>query len=281
MLRRARPWLGTLVEIRVEAATPACEKAAIEAAFAQIARVHDALSFHAAGSELSQLNRKAAAHAVLASPLLAELLRAALDIAQASDGLFDPTIAPELVARGALPLPLGSGTPDAQATWRDVEIDAQGRVRFRRPLWLDFGGIAKGYAVDLALAAARASGAEAATVNAGGDLAVFGEREELVALRLPGTPPTLLDVGALRDGAAAGSATGFDPLITHFDARTRRAAHTARAVSVFAPRCLIADALTKPVLCDPVAAQALLARFHASACVFEGGEAPRLLGVAA
>jgi thiamine biosynthesis lipoprotein len=281
MLRRARPWLGTLVEIRVEAATPLLENAAMEAAFAQIARVHHVLSFHEPGSELTQLNREAVARAMLVSPLTAELLREALAIAQASDGVFDPTIAPELVARGARPLPFESRLPDANATWRDVELDAQNRVRFHRPLWLDFGGIAKGYAVDLALAAARDAGAEAAVVNAGGDLAVFGAGEEPVTLRLTGTTPTLIDVGVLRDGAAAGSATGLDALVTHFDGRSRRALHTVRAVTVFAPRCLIADALTKPVLCDPSAAQALLTRFDASACVIDSNEAPRLYGVAA
>jgi len=35
-------------------------------------------------------------------------------------------------------------------SWRDIILESAGRIRFRRPLLIDFGGIAKGFAVDLA-----------------------------------------------------------------------------------------------------------------------------------
>jgi len=60
VLQRARLGLGTLVEIRVAAPTAAIEQAALQAAFAAVGRVHAAMSFHAADSELSRLNREAA-----------------------------------------------------------------------------------------------------------------------------------------------------------------------------------------------------------------------------
>lgn len=280
MLHRARPWLGTLVDIRIDADTSAIESAALEAAFTAIADVHHAMSFHESDSELSQLNRTAAIHAVAVSSLTAEVLREALRLASASNGIFDPTIAFALVAAGARPRPLAADV-DAHASWRDVDVDDSDRVRFRRPLWLDFGGIAKGYAVDRALATARAHGAVAACVNAGGDLAVFGEIEERVHLRMPGKAIPMREIAALRDGAVAASSTGDDTLITHFDARSRRTLNTQRTAAVFAARCIHADALTKVVLCDPLAAQPLLMQFNASAFVIDAGHAPRHLGIAA
>src|SRR5262249_46727056 len=50
VVRRCRPWLGTLVEIEGDAA-------AVEAGFAAIAEVHTAMSFHAEDSDHACLRR--------------------------------------------------------------------------------------------------------------------------------------------------------------------------------------------------------------------------------
>uniref|UniRef100_UPI0025F8F916 FAD:protein FMN transferase n=1 Tax=uncultured Nevskia sp. TaxID=228950 RepID=UPI0025F8F916 len=78
-LRRARPWLGTLVEISVAADldTPLL-LAAVDAAYAAIAEVHTAMSVHEPGSELSRLNRSAHLAAVPVSAEVLAVLRAAL-----------------------------------------------------------------------------------------------------------------------------------------------------------------------------------------------------------
>ena len=267
MLQRARLGLGTLVEIRVAAPTAAIEQAALQAAFAAVGRVHAAMSFHAADSELSRLNREAAQAPQRVSADTAAVLALALELAAASDGAFDPSVGGALVAAGVLPAPAGAPTPDAAAEWRDVVLDGD-RVHFRRPLWLDLGGIAKGHAVDVALAAALAAGAGAVQVNAGGDLAVAGDTAALVQMRVPGRGARLLPLAELRDGAAAGSAHGVDETLpVHLDRQSGAPPTTPRAVTVFAPRCALADALTKPVLCDPAAAAPLLQRYGASACV--------------
>lgn len=267
MLQRARPWLGTIVEVRVAAADGAREAAAMAAAFDAVARVHAALSFHSADSELSRLNREAARGEVAVGADTAAVLALALELAAASAGAFDPCVGGALVAAGVLPAPAGAPRPDAAADWRDVVLRGD-RVRLRRPLWLDLGGIAKGHAVDVALAAALAAGGRAAQVNAGGDLAVAGDTAALVQMRVPARGARLLPLAELRDGAAAGSAHGFDAGVpVHHDPRRGAPPAAARAVTVFAPRCALADALTKPVLCDPAAAAPLLQRYGASACV--------------
>ncbi len=133
-------------------------------------------------SELSQLNR-AAGKAVKVSKLLLHVLQIALAAAQASEGLFDPTLLNQLVSMGydrsfdALPLHL----PDSIASavpgggWRKIKIDAeQQQVALPEGVGLDFGGIAKGMAVDAALALLDRMEIKTALVNAGGDLAVRG-----------------------------------------------------------------------------------------------------------
>ena len=64
-MRRAKPLLGTFVEIAVAGADDG--EAAVEAAFAAVARVHRLMSFHAPDSDLSRLNREAASRPVAPS----------------------------------------------------------------------------------------------------------------------------------------------------------------------------------------------------------------------
>jgi len=274
MLVRARPWLGTLVEIRVDAATPAHAHTALEAAFAAIENVHRRLSFHDAASELSQLNRHAWQNEMQVSAIVADVLRDALHLAEMTGGVFDPTLGGCLVEAGQLPRPYDCHDIDITANWRDVHIDDANRVRFQKPVWLDFGGIAKGYAVDQAIAALREHGATRAVVNAGGDLAAMGDMEQTIAMRAADNSGRLVDIGRLRDGAAAGSACGIDDTsgVVHFDGANRNALRVARAVTVFAPRCVWADALTKLVLRDPQSAQIHLGKFGAGACVLEADQ---------
>ncbi len=58
-LRRARPLLGTFVEIDVADADERHAEDAVEAAFAAVAEVHRLMSFHEADSDVSRLNRAA------------------------------------------------------------------------------------------------------------------------------------------------------------------------------------------------------------------------------
>ncbi len=136
-------------------------------------------------SELSQLNQRAG-EPVQVSALLFTVLTSALTAAKATQGLYDPTLRQQIVALGyehsfeqlkdvtprgdavALPTPGGG--------WRRVRVDrSDRRVTLPHGVGLDFGGIAKGMAVDAALARLRVLGVEAALVSAGGDLAVLGK----------------------------------------------------------------------------------------------------------
>lgn len=275
--RRARPVLGTLVDIRVDGVDETRALAAVDAAFAEVADVHRLMSFHATASDVSRINRDASRKPVAVDARTHEVLALALAFARESQGRFDPTIAAQLVAWNQLPRPCDAPAPADDADWRDIELLDDGRIRTAKPLWIDLGGIAKGYAVDRAIERLIASGIEDACVNAGGDLRRVGRGTEPVHIRMPSAPHRPVRTLLLGEGSIASSGSYFER--AHVDATTRTPI-VGRCVSVVADRCAVADALTKIVMSDADAAAPLLDAWNAQALVLDGGDA-RLLGRAA
>ncbi len=231
---RCQPWLGTFVEVTCDSS------AAIDAAFAAVAKVHAAMNVHDSASELSRLN--AASGAVCVSPDLATVIARALHWATASGGAFDPAV-----------------TGD----WRDVAINAR-TVRFAAPLRLDLSGIAKGFAVDQAVAVMQAAGASAGLVNAGGDMRGFGATAWPVTLVSPDTRAPLGQV-SLSNAALATSAARLGGDTSHL----RHRAAALVSASVEAPTCIDADALAKIVLAGSRHAAACLAQVDARALALD------------
>ena len=272
LLRRARPLLGTFVEIRVEGLGTAAAARAIDRAFAEIAAVHRLMSFHETGSDLGRLHRTPIGDRVAIDTRTHEVLAWSIRIAAASAGAFDPTVAARQVERGLLPRPASAWRPHPLADWRDIELTDAAQVRLARPLWIDLGGIAKGYAVDRALEMLVDAGAIQACVNAGGDLRVAGPRAEIVHLRtgsgIAAAPALELIDGALATSGCASLAQTLraarSAVRSAGPASTRADRHGT--ISVAAPRCIVADALTKVVLAaGPDAARHVLRQFGAQA----------------
>jgi thiamine biosynthesis lipoprotein len=266
--RRAELWLGTLVEVAVDSPSSELRETGLAAAFAVIARIHRALSLHDPRSELSCVNRDAPTAVQPLSKDLRAVLSCALEIAARSGGAFDPTVGGRIAALGFLPPQAHS---ELDVSWRDVELTSRG-VRFARPLVLDFGGIAKGYAVDCAIDALRLHRITAGRVNAGGDLRILGHRSDLVHVRMGGPQGIVVPLMNLADGAVATSAYGGQrrriggrwatPLI---DPRGGLPMMSTRTISVVASTCMVADALTKVVALRGSAAAGMLAALGASA----------------
>ena len=270
-IRRARPWLGTIVDIQVEGLSEADALAALDAAFAEVACVHRCMSFHEAGSDLSRIHRTAPGTVVTVDERTAEVLHIAQNVEWLSRGVFNIAIAARLVANGCLPRPVSPFVPDPGACWRDVELLPDHGVRLLKPLWLDLGGIAKGYAVDRAIDILQRSGATQACVNAGGDLRVFGARPEPVWLRLGQDSVTLLAAIELANAAVATSSS-VDAGICgpHVHGVTRAPVRSGTTASVVADCCVVADALTKVVLAgDATVTADVLAAFGAEGSVHD------------
>ena len=275
-VRRARPWLGTIVDIRVDGMDAARALRAVEAAFAEVATVHRLMSFHAEDSDLARLRLAPAGTPVRVNARTCEVLEWSLRIAAVSAGAFDPTVAAALVECGTLPVPRSAFVPDACAGWRDIELLGGERVLLRKPLWLDLGGIAKGYAVDRAIEVLHAHGAIHACVNAGGDLRVAGARAERIAVRA--ADGGILTALELSEGALATSST-VDA--RHLHGASRKVPGIGITVSVAAANCMVADALTKVALAGAAATHATLAAFGAQAWMHRVADGWRKLDRAA
>lgn len=169
--RRARPWLGTIVEIGV----PPEREGAIEAGFAEIARIHRLMSFHEGTSDLAKLRAASAGELIEVDRDTIVVLRIAANLHRATNGLFSIAIGRQLVRTHFLlrmdTIHLNRFGGDAD----DIKIVDDCYVRLRRRTLIDLGGIAKGYAVDCAVKALQAAGTTSGIVNAGGDLRVFGD----------------------------------------------------------------------------------------------------------
>jgi thiamine biosynthesis lipoprotein len=245
---------------------------AIDAAFRDVALIHDRMSFHQAGSDVSRLNREALHRPVAVHPHTLEVLRWSRRLAEGSRGCFDITVAAELVDWGLLPPPDSPRRPDPEGSWRDIELLADGTIHFGRPVWIDLGGIAKGYAVDRAVERLRARGVTQCCVNAGGDLRVLGPEAERVRLRLEPRANERLPVIEVENGSVASSGghlarrrdlDGFCG--PHVHGERRQPVGTHSFACVVADRCVVADALTKVVLAQGVRSAGLLRRYGAIA----------------
>jgi thiamine biosynthesis lipoprotein len=274
--RRARPLLGTFVEIAVGAAAPAAAEAAIEAAFAAIATVHRLMSFHDPASDVSRLNREAAQHAVAVDAWTCQVLEIAAAMHRASAGAFDIAVAPALQRLGLLPGGDRRASVNPAPTAAAIELLSGRRVRFHEPCVVDLGGIAKGFAVDRAVDVLRRHGMPCGLVNAGGDLAAFGPCAHPVHIRDPRRPGQPMLQVAIRDGALATSGGRLDPVLSGSPDSTAviepASGEPARAVlgaSIRAPTCVVADALAKVVMIAGEASIAVLETCRASA-VFVG-----------
>src|SRR5262249_3037470 len=254
VVERARPLLGTYVAIRVSGAPDRVAHRAIEAAFGEIAVVHHRMSFHEVGSDVSRINRGAVGNPIRVHPHTWMVLTWAQRIAEASCGWFDVTVARRLVEWGLLPRPQHARDPDPRASWRDIELSGDDRVLLRRPVWIDLGGIAKGYAVDCATERLQALGITQACVNAGGDLRVFGPSPERVHLRRALPARAAVPIVEIEEGSVASSGAPLDERPrrevrgAHVDAIRRRPLRASGFACVIAERCVVADALTKVVL---------------------------------
>ena len=272
---RARPLLGTFVEIRSAGATPAATERAIDAAFAVIDKIHRLMSFHDPDSDVGRINREACKRNVAVDPWTYRVLETALALHHRSRGVFDIAVAPALQRLGLLPChgPHIGGEPAGAATSDAIALLPQNHVRFHHlGMKIDLGGIAKGFAVDRAIDSLRESNQSCGLVIAGGDLATFGASAETIHIRDPRSPGGSLCQVTIANAALASSARLFDPMesadtsfSSTIDPATQRPAAEIAGATVRAPSCMVADALTKIVMISGERAAGILHAYQASA----------------
>jgi thiamine biosynthesis lipoprotein len=246
---RSQPLLGTFVEITLDSED---SDELFPLAFSRMRALERVFNFHDPESELSRLNRSAGEHAHHCSPDMLALLHACAELFEASGGLFDPAVN----ARG-----LGRSFADVVIT--------QERARLSAGTALNLNGVAKGYIVDRACELLLEGGAISVLVNAGGDLRREGAGATPIWVRDRANPGGLRNYGLLRSGAVATSAGYFlseEAELPYVDPRSGHHLSAIPSVTVAAPYCVHADALTKLVLLGGES-HAALKRFGAEAFV--------------
>lgn len=246
---RCKPLLGTFVEISTKQDDA---QLAIDNAFAAIEHVHNLMGFHNPQSELSRLNQRAHLEAVEIHPWTAQVIKIAKEIHRKSSGLFDCGIGHRLVEAGLLPRHINFANHELGGI-KDIDFLAPDLVKSSRPVCLDLGGIAKGYAVDMAVRVLLSEGISSGSVNAGGDLRVFGDTAFPIQIRHPDSPAELIEIGSLENGAIATSSLYFakrDQQKSHIinplaQNSSQVHAEISGSYSILAKECVYADALTK------------------------------------
>ncbi len=167
--------MGTRFELVLHGDNPNALRAAGEEALDEIGRLENQLSFYRPGSEIAQLNARAARESVRVTPAVFALLQHAQRLHAETGGAFDVTVAPLVRCwgfmgdTGKLPTLEEVAKARAKVGVKHVQLDGQKRtVRFAREgVMLDLGAMGKGYAVGQAADILREAGVKSALIHGG------------------------------------------------------------------------------------------------------------------
>jgi FAD:protein FMN transferase len=255
--------MGTRIAVELWHDDAGQAEAAIDAVIAEMHRIDDLMSHYKPESQLSQINRDAANAPVKVDAELAALIAKSLEFSELSGGAFDITYASvgylydyrehrhpsESQIQAALPA----------ISWRHVAVDlGASTVRFLVPgVRIDLGGIAKGHAVDSAARILFARGIRNASITAGGDSRILGDRRGrpwVVGIRHPDDPARVIARIPLEDAAISTSGDYeryFDEGGVRYhhiiDPHTGKSPVGVRSVTVIGPNATLTEGLTKSV----------------------------------
>ncbi len=255
--------MGTAIRVELWSDERSAARAAIDAVMREMHRIDAGMSPYKPASELSRINREAAAGPVQLSGELFTLLARAIEFSQFSGGAFDITYAAvgQLYdyRRGIRPSDAQIEVARAAIGYHNLILDPQARsVRFARVgMRIDLGGFAKGYAVDRGAAILREHGIAHGIVTAGGDSRIVGDRRGrpwMIGIRDPRREGEVIALLPLEDTAISTSGDyercfDLDGVRHHhlIDPATGRSPRDVRSVTIVAPDGLTSEALSKTV----------------------------------
>ncbi len=282
---------------RLEVAMPARDgrraEALLDSAEAELRRLEATLSTWIDGSELSSLNALGAGGEVVVSKPTADVLAAALRMHRETAGAFDVTAGAVFElwrdADGADQPPSAEAIREAReaSSWSDFELEQNRLLKLRGTGRFDVAGVAKGYAVDRALARLQSEGAVGGLVEIGGDLRVFGRAGDAGYWRVGVQSPfeeRLFGAVELSDGAVCTSGD-YRRFVTiggrrysHIvDPRTGLPVEGVPSVTVIAADAVTADAWATALSVDGVHGLTHLAPGVEALLVVGAADAPRLV----
>lgn len=265
--------MGTTMALRLAHTDGAHAERALDAAVADIRHVEDLMSLFRPDSAICELNRTGCLRQP--PPDLVDILRTAQTVAAHSQGAFDVTVQPLWLAyasaqrQGRLPTRQAVQAARQRVGWRGL-IVSETEIRLARPgMAITLNGIAQGYAADKVKTRLQSLGIAHALIDAG-EWASLGSPDHAgdwtLGLADPRQAQHMLTGIALQGQCVATSAddqTRFSPDGANhhiFNPHTGYSPPDVACVAVAAPRCVLADALTKVFFMAPPRQALALAR---------------------
>jgi thiamine biosynthesis lipoprotein len=261
--RAFRYLMGTSVQVQVFGGDEPARKEAIEEAFAAIAEVDRLMSNYRSDSELAHVNTSAASGAIVVSDPMLRVLEAAQRVSVDSNGAFDVTVGPLVKLWGFfdkrphVPTEAELAAVRPLVDYRNVMVDSRRHtVRFGRAgVELDLGGIAKGFAVEVAAGALRRRGL-AGFVDAGGNQYMVGappgKRQWTIGVKDPEAPGRLLGAIDLPEGSVSTSANDSNFLVADgrryghlLDPHSLKPSTASESATIVSRDGTLADAMSK------------------------------------
>jgi thiamine biosynthesis lipoprotein len=227
------------------------------------------------------------------------VLQAAGRVSRASDGAFDVTVGPLVRLWGFkdkrphLPSAAELGAVRPLVDYRAIVLDERaGTVRFAREgVSIDLGGIAKGFAVELAAGSLKRRGL-VGVIDAGGNQYVVGvpvgKAAWTIGISDPSRRGRLLGVVNATEGAISTSSDASNFLVAGerryghlLDPRTLEPSAAALSVTILSPDGTLSDALSKAVfVLGPKRGLELLASFPGASALVAFREPDGKVGLA-
>ncbi len=190
MYKESRLVMDTVCTITVVSPSKKQAGEAIEAGFASIEKLEHILDFFSDESEITAINMAAGKGPVRVRRETLDVIQRSVKVAEYTNGAFDPTVGPLMELWGFSGPSSGSvSIPDAEAIryvtglvdFKKMSINASASEvsLAEKGMKLDLGGLAKGYAADMAIDAIKAKGIKSALVAIAGDIKGFGLRPDL------------------------------------------------------------------------------------------------------
>lgn len=262
-----RMTMGTIARIVVTAENTQQAYQAIDAAFDKIFQIEELMSDYDPDSQLSKVNQSGFEKPVPVDTELFEVLSTAKAYSCLSNGAFDITIGPVVqlwrIAKENETAPDPKALIQAKEAvgYKNLILDPEKKtVQFaKQGMFLDLGGIAKGYAIDKAIQILRDANIKGAMVDIGGDLRCFGipandKQHWLIGIQDPAKEGNVLLTLKMDDMAVAtsGDYRRFvmieDQKHSHIiDPVTADSANELSSATLIAPTAMAADALATAV----------------------------------
>ena len=281
-----RPRMGTLLAATMPVGDPSIDARYVDVIFHVAAVCETIMSRHRPDADVSRLNERAGDPAGVVSAELAEVLDQARSLSAATDGAFDPTVAPvgnawrRAGGRRRSPGAKRLSAALALVGWQQIAVHGARVALERRGMAIDLGGFGKGVALDRIAARLRSEACDSVILN-------FGE-SSLVAV---GRPPTgrwtillrhpaggFVGEFALGGRACSTSATFGQTIgtgsraVSHVvDPRTGRPVSAPAQVTVLARSAAVAEAASTALLVlGRAAMDAMARRLNIDACWVDG-----------